>query len=235
MVRVTDVGDVSPRVLEMLVYFLSASTRGEHAVIILESRMKGINIKYRSVENETGSPATANNSNPSKKRMNPARARRSRARLEMFMQKKLKEKEAASNSHLGICGKEGNRGVVAGDTSNNTSQMVLNLKEKNNAEKSSDSPIPQLDGVDKESVDDDEKVIFTFKSDYAEEDIVYTLEEIFKDTSVTIISREQLRQKSAEYKFTVKLKLDPKKRSSFSWPKMCSLQESVILDLNKLL
>ena len=65
-------------------------------------------------------------------------------------------------------------------------------------------------------------LIFTFNSDYAEEDIVYTLEEIFQNILVThtaIIFREQLRPQSAEYKFTVELTLDPEKRDSFIDPR----------------
>ena len=51
---VEDVLDVPPRVLELLEAFLSASSRGEHALLILETRKTSISMKYRSVETFTG-------------------------------------------------------------------------------------------------------------------------------------------------------------------------------------
>ena len=48
------------------------------------------------------------------------------------------------------------------------------------------SPIPQIDGVgDVEAQQEEEKAIFTFISDFCEEDILYSLDEIFLDSMVT--------------------------------------------------
>ena len=89
---VEDVLDVPPRVLELLETFLSASSRGEHALLILETRKTSISMKYRSVETVTGPSATTSPSAALKKKMNPARARRSKARLELFLKKKDEER-----------------------------------------------------------------------------------------------------------------------------------------------
>ena len=89
---VEDILDVPPRVLEMLETFLSASSRGEHALLILETRKTSINMKYRSLETVAGPSATTSTSVSPKKKINPVRARRSRLRLEEFHRKKEEEK-----------------------------------------------------------------------------------------------------------------------------------------------
>ena len=64
------------------------------------------------------------------------------------------------------------------------------------------SPIPQLDGIcEIESLKNESREIFSFKSDCAEEDIKNCLEEIFKNTNVTskkIILRDQLGPKRGD-------------------------------------
>ena len=71
----------------MLRMFLAASSRGEHTVLVLESRRSTITTKYRCVENLAGVPASFSQNGP-KKKVNPARARRSKLRLEEFLKKK---------------------------------------------------------------------------------------------------------------------------------------------------
>ena len=78
------------RVMEIVRMFLSASNRGEHAVLVLESRKQQITTKYRSVERKAEAPASTSTTS-TKKKMNPARARRSKLRLEQFLAKKEKE------------------------------------------------------------------------------------------------------------------------------------------------
>ena len=56
MVNVTS-EDVPPRVLDLLKMFLAANTRGEQAVLILETRNRTLTTKYSSVEKLAGSPA----------------------------------------------------------------------------------------------------------------------------------------------------------------------------------
>ena len=50
--------DVPPGVMDVLRIFLAASSRGEEAFLILETRKKVISKKLRSVESIVGVPAT---------------------------------------------------------------------------------------------------------------------------------------------------------------------------------
>ena len=64
---------------------------------------------------------------------------------------------------------------------NNAKKMILNLSSGEAVRPVSpgkSSPIPQMDGV--EDMDND-TVTYTFQSEYAEEDIIETLDEIFSD------------------------------------------------------
>ena len=61
------------RVLDIVRMFLAASKRGDHAVLVLESRKQKITTKYRSVKRIAGAPAST--STISYKKKNPARAR----------------------------------------------------------------------------------------------------------------------------------------------------------------
>ena len=88
------------------------------------------------------------------------------------------------------------------------------------------SPILQLDG----SSDDDHTAYFSFTSNYAEEDIKYTLDEIFPDKNCSLESYEPIKPKSAEHFCTVKVK-DARKK--FSWPPFDSIQKDVIRDLER--
>ena len=82
--------DLPSRVLDLLKTFLAASSRGETAVLVLETKKKAVNTKYRSVDTEVGSPAPLTNTSR-RKRKNPARARKSQLRLEAFRAKKSEE------------------------------------------------------------------------------------------------------------------------------------------------
>ena len=91
------------------------------------------------------------------------------------------------------------------------------------------SPIPQIDGVgDVGAQQEEEKAFFTFSSDFCEEDIVYSLEEIFSDSVVTtLVKRVRLGHDSAEHLCEVEIKLDSGQRSTFSWPDMDPVNSEV--------
>ena len=130
----------------MLETFISTSSRGEHALLILETRKASINMKYRSVE----------------KKMNPARARRSKARLELFLKKK--DEERNQELSIQVIG-ESATSEVAGAANYNTRKVVTDMAEEISA-------IPQLDGVcERESPKNESREVFSFKSDFTEEDI----------------------------------------------------------------
>ena len=91
------------------------------------------------------------------------------------------------------------------------------------------SPIPQVDGVE-ETV---EVVTYEFKSDYAEEDIVYSMEEIFETIgNIKLVSMvSTMRPRSAECLCTVEIR--PNEGQNFSWPKMDKSNEDVFQDLRR--
>ena len=88
------------------------------------------------------------------------------------------------------------------------------------------SPILQVDG----NMEDDQTVQFSFTSNYAEEDIKYTLDEIFPNKNCSLESYEPCKPRSAEHFCTVKVKDAERK---FTWPSLDSIQKDVIRDLKK--
>ena len=113
---------------------------------------------------------------------------------------------------------------IAGNTSN---VLVIELNNSKNlqeevSETGNISPIVQVDG----NLDHDEEISeYTFTSNYAEEDIAYTLEK-----NCYLDSYVQSKPRSADHLCTIRLK-DPTKK--FIWPTMNSVQRDVIKDLKK--
>ena len=87
------------------------------------------------------------------------------------------------------------------------------------------SPIPQVDGVF------DEKVSYTFVSDFHREDIEYTLKEFIPgDVEIKLVSVIRIGGlQSADQLCKLILKIPPTKY--FTWPKMKTSQSDVIKDL----
>ena len=117
---------------------------------------------------------------------------------------------------------------IVGDSNNDSKKLVLALEksEGRTDETGNPSPIPQMDGAAAEQV-----AVYEFKSDYGEEDIEYSLQEIFQD-SATLVSRVALRPRSAEHLCTVEIKLGDSE--NFSWPNMRKDQKEVFSDLQKI-
>ena len=137
MVDVNSDKDVPPRVLELLRIFLAASSRGEEAVFVLETRQKRLTTKFMCMENVAGNPATTSTStnNTKKQKVNPATARISRlSREETFNQEKVRERE-------------------------------------------------------EEAKPDARNVKYSFKSEYAEEDIVDSFQEVFPECEAKLEAR----------------------------------------------
>ena len=209
--------DVPSGVMDLLRIFLGASSRGESAVLTLETRGAEISSSYRSVS-KAGSPAPAIAENKKKCKKNPARVQRSRLRLEKFLRKKEETRENTESCK------------AAGDTSN---KLVIELDkvEDGPVEKSLGEilcPIPQVDGQN----DKEEIMKFEFISNYADEDIQYTLEELFLETSFHLQSVKQCAPRSADYLFNVTVNLSPGQRNS--WPNMQPDQAEVFKHLKKL-
>ena len=92
------------------------------------------------------------------------------------------------------------------------------------------SPIPQVDGVE-ETV---EVVTYEFKSDYAEEDVVHSIEEIFETIGTgKLVSMVAVRPRSAEC--LCRVEIIPNTGQKFSWPKMDQTNEDVFQDLRRVM
>ena len=213
--------DVPPGVMDVLRIFLAASSRGEEAVLILETRKRVISTKFRRVEKTTGVPAAPINIPVPKRKKNPARARRSRLRLEKFMERKLDEKKQAESSYAA--------------TTSNANKLIIKLdKEENRQDRSMGedltSPIPQVDGAGRNISD---PVNYTFVSDYHQEDICYILEELFPPGSAKLVSCVAPRpRESADQHCVVAVRKTTGQDAS--WPEMKEDQERVFRELAKL-
>jgi hypothetical protein len=165
---------IPPRVMDLLKMFLAASSRGEQVVLVLETRQRTLTTKFRSVEKVAGSQAPLTTPSTKKRRNNPARARRSQLWLEEFTRKKLEaQANVKDQQNDQDSGKE-----AAGVASSKVLLLELSGKDDKPTEAGTCllSPILQVDGG--ESVVD--KANYTLISDYHEDDILYTLEEIFE-------------------------------------------------------
>ena len=203
--------DVPSSVMEMLEIFLAASSRGEHATLILESRMKKLTTKYRCVEKVAESPAPHDKSKSEKKRQNPSRQRRSKLRLETFLKRK-----AASGSQKQIDPPQ--------------KQLIVQLESQQvhvDASHGEAVGIPQLDGIIENVVEVqpevEEKVTFTFISNYGEEDVLDSLEELKEAKSVPdstqLVSRYRTKPLSADHLCVVVMNL-PVGQAHFTWPEL---------------
>ena len=198
--------EVPPGIMDLIKIFLSAKSRGENAVLILEARDKTISTKYRSAEPETGVPVAVR-SHETKRRKNPARIQRSRLRLEKFMQMKVNEKSQAETSL---------KSKVVGQP---TTKMLIDVSKKDVGQDDRPagaglhSPIIQVDG----SGDCDDQVLYKFVSHYHKEDIGYCLEELFPKKNFELVSCVKERPyQSADQQCTVAIRKIA--GQDFSWP-----------------
>jgi hypothetical protein len=91
------------------------------------------------------------------------------------------------------------------------------------------SPIPQVDGEMKEN--EAKEVIYEFVSNFGEEDIIYTLEELFPVKNAILLSRVQLRPRSADHQCTVALSLTAGQKCV--WPVMIGIQADVCKEVRR--
>ena len=115
-----------------------------------------------------------------------------------------KKKEASQEQQIGVQGMENQSTVAVGESS----QLILDLPMGQGGRKAVEtrldiSPIPQFDGADIAK-----KVAYTFRSEYGEEDIAYSLSKISpENVTTTMISRLWLGTRSAEHLCTLELDL----------------------------
>jgi hypothetical protein len=170
MVVVTCLDDEPSRVLELLKIFLAASSRGEMAVLVLETKSKAVTTKYRCMDTVSGLPTPPSSTCPKRRRNNPARAKRSQLRLEKFVKKKIEEKARQEDQQI-------LDSQAAAITSSNSNGLVLELAKKEDKPVTGTgliSPILQVDGEIEE-----EMAKYSFESSYHDDDIMELLEEIF--------------------------------------------------------
>ena len=131
---------------------------------------------------------TPDSQKTTRQKWNPARARRSRLRLEEFHRKKEEEKLKQQKTGCKATGRE---------SSSSSSQLVVQLSKGENitVETCPHSPILQVDG--QKTLTDG--ISFTFKSEYAEEDILYSLKEIFPPFMAQLNSRVRLGARAADH------------------------------------
>ena len=187
--------EVPPRVMDLLRMFLAASSRGEQAVLVLETRNSTLTSKYKSVETVTGAPVKKVPSTLPTRKVNPAR--RSRARLEEFSKKKVAEKENAAGD------------ITTSGTANRLILQLAKAKDKP-VETRHASQILQLDGTAKDEViqvKDEPITFFSFKSKYSEEDIIISLREIWPDAEATstLVLRDRLGDHTLDHLCTLKV------------------------------
>ena len=150
-------------------------------------------------------------------------------RLEAFKEKKTAEKkqlEEASTSHQQTLENQ-----VAGTTSSTDNRLILKLDKVDDKTQSSPlSPILQVDGAAEQ-----EKAKYSFVSMYVEEDIMYTIEEIFPRTEVkcTLESRERIAPLSADHLCILEIEALSKGRS-LSWPDIARNQAVVFEQLKRI-
>ena len=224
-----DLEDVPTNVLDLLKIFLASSLRGERAVLVLETQNRAINTKYRSMDTVVGAPAPPTSTN-TKRRKNPARVRRSQLRLEVFRKKKLEEKhqlEEASSEH-----QQSSDNQAAGITSNKDNRLILDLAmgEDRTLGSCPFSPILQVDGTAEK-----DRASYSFVSMYAEEDILYTLEEIFPTTEFRCIlkSRERIEPLGADHLCILDLEALIEGKT-LTWPEMGTKQVVVFEKLRRI-
>ena len=223
MVELRCLDDLPSRVLDLLKTFLAASSRGETAVLVLETKKKAVNMKYRSEDIVVGPPAPLSNTS-GRKRKNPARARRSQLRLEAFRVKKLEEK--TRNEHQQTLDSN-----AAGISSSTTNKLVLELVKQKEEPPPASPNIPQVDGVVEE-----DRARYSFESSYHPDDVMDTLKEIFDANGVnfTLESRVQTAPLSACDRFVICLTTQPASTSRLSWPRMQDDQAVVFEKLQRI-
>ena len=155
---------------------------------------------------------------PWRRKKTPCQVKRDQKRKENFVSKKAAPAEVKEKVNL--------------DTKNTANKLVIEFdkaKERQDESVGADltSPIPQVDGAGKNWSD---MVLYSFISDYHQDDILYTLEELFPIGSATLVSSVAPRPKeTADQQCTVALKKTA--GQDVVWPDMKEDQAQVFRQL----
>ena len=232
--------------------FLMSRSKGESACLSMESKDGKDSLTF-SINNPSGSPAgqTGCWTPPGtrspwtwpppprpwpqllRRKKNPSQLKRDQKRKQDFLAKKsasaeVKEEVAPKNVEAEKA--SGKATIIDPVDEISLEEITVSNQEE--------VLIPQLDGVlESESQKQENREVFSFKSDIDEEVIENYLEEIFMNTNVSsakIILKDQLRL--PDYLYTLELKIENEKyrREAFSWPKMSSSQKDVFKNLKRI-
>ena len=94
------------------------------------------------------------------------------------------------------------------------------------------SPIQQVDGEGEKVRDGD--VVFTFDSEYGEEDVEYTLELVFQGVQATLVSRTRVQPMKANHLWVAAIEVVPEEKETFAWPKMMAYDAEVFSNLKRI-
>jgi hypothetical protein len=157
--------------------------------------------------------------------VNPSRARRSRLRLEEFIKKKKRTETVTSleTETEPVTARKVNEAAGV------TNQLIVKLPLDETRHVVDIESVPQLDGY-QESV---QKVMYTFRSEYGEEDIDYSLSKVLPENALpTLISRVRIGTQSADHLCTLEVKeVDGR---TFVWPHMNASDTEVLRELKKM-
>ena len=89
--------------------------------------------------------------------------------------------------------------------------------------------IPQVDGVSEEL-----EILYEFESEFATEDVMYTLEEVCtKEVEIDLLSRVKAKVgdiTSGEHVFTIRVSHPT---DNWKWPEMNKMQREILMNLRK--
>ena len=108
-------------------------------------------------------------------------------------------------------------------------KLIIDLEKVNDRLADMVSPIPQMDG--EAEMNESKDTLYHFVSDYGEDDIVYTLEELFPLKNFSLLSRVRLRTLDADHECTVALAATS--GQSCIWPEMIGIQAKVCRELRR--
>ena len=86
--------------------------------------------------------------------------------------------------------------------------------------------------ISKDELEDKKQVVFTFMSDYGEEDILDSFPEIFPGINAKLCSRVRVERLSADHVCTVVL--NPVDAQTFSWPAMDPVNTEVFREIRRI-
>ena len=163
--------------------------------------------------------------------------RRAKARMEAAAEatdaEELKEIESGKAEEAVLVSVDGATADEAGHV-----KLVIQLDKEENepAEKALQSPILQVDGAVgslEQHVAHGDTEVYSFVSKFGEEDILWTLQELFTSSGASLLSRVRVRPMKAEHLCTVSVKVSA--GQTFTWPDMRKDQEEVFQDLKRIL